>query len=518
MLKNSSAIRCGLITAETPVIAHRPSLTTRWLAPSLSDILFAALLMWMMLFTINSDGTLGLLSDSNTGYHIRSGDFILEHRAVPHNDIFSFTKPGDRWFAFEWLTDVLFALLYQAAGMKGLVVAVGTVIAVVYLVLLRHMVWRGANFLAVMVILHFGIGASSIHYLARPHIFTLLLLAISLWLIDADRARPSRYIWALFPIAILWVNLHGGFLALIACLAIVAVGSALEGAWVAARRYALLALACLAATGLNPDGFALHRHSVSFVTEKWIAKLVQEYQPPTFHSTEALYFEVLLFAGVALAVWLLWQKQIASALLILFWAHAGLTSVRHIPIYVLVVAPLLGRQATQLWDHWAAFAKRGSLLSIFNAVAREHTPGLTRTSLWAPALVVALALFRFGLNWPDDFPAGKFPVAMVQHYADRIAAARIFTTDSWADYLTFRNYPRQRIFFDGRSDFFGEEVADEYLQVLNGQYGWDATIERYRVDAALVPTASAIASLLRLAPGWRILAQDSQAVLFDRTY
>ena len=172
----------------------------------------------------------------------------------------------------------------------------------------------------------------------------------------------------------------------------------------------------------------------------------------------------MLFAGVALVAWLLWQKQFASALLILFWAHAALTSVRHIPIYVLVVAPLLGRQATQLWDHWAASAKRGSLRSILDAVAREHTPGLARTSLWAPALVVALALFSFGWNWPDDFPAGKFPVAMVGHHAARIAAARIFTTDSWADYLTFRNYPRQRIFFDGRSDFFGKDVADEYCR------------------------------------------------------
>ncbi len=470
----------------------------------------------MMLFTIHSDGTMGLLVDSNTGYHIRTGDFILQHKAVPHRDIFSFSKPGEPWFAWEWLSAVLFAGLCQAAGMKALVVAAGTVIALANVILLRHMVWRGTNFLAVMVILHFGVGASSIHYLARPHIFTLLFLAISLWLIDADRIRPSRHIWILVPLAALWVNLHGGFVSLIACLGIVACGSALERKWIVARRYALLTLACLAATGINPYGFAVHRHVVAYLQEKWIAKLVQEFQSPVFQSPEALYFEILLFAGVALAAWLLSEKQVASALLILFWAHAGLTSVRHIPIYVFVVAPLLGRQATQLWDRWAASAKRGSLRSILDAVAREHTPALARTSLWAPALVIALALFRFGWNWPEDFPGGKFPAAMLQSHAARIAAARIFTTDSWADYLTFRSYPRQRIFFDGRSDFFGKEVADDYLQVLNGQYGWDRTIERYRFDAALVPQQSAIASLLRLAPGWRIVAQDSQAVLFDR--
>src|SRR5271155_5369494 len=154
-----------LIAVETPAVVRRLPLAARWLAPSLSDILFAALLIWMMLFTIHSDGTLGLLTDSNTGYHIRTGDFVLAHKAVPHRDIFSFSKPGEPWFAWEWLSAVLFSLLYQTSGMKGLIVAAGTVIALANIILLRHMVWRGTNFLVVIVILHFGVGASSIHYL-----------------------------------------------------------------------------------------------------------------------------------------------------------------------------------------------------------------------------------------------------------------------------------------------------------------------------------------------------------------
>src|SRR5579872_1438204 len=64
----------------------------RWLTPSLLDIIFAALLTWLALFTIFSDGTAGLLIDSNTGYHIRTGDYILEHGSIPRGDIFSFSK------------------------------------------------------------------------------------------------------------------------------------------------------------------------------------------------------------------------------------------------------------------------------------------------------------------------------------------------------------------------------------------------------------------------------------------
>src|SRR6266852_2299386 len=230
----------------------------RWLVPSLSDVVFGALLLWLALFTIRSDGSMGLLLDSNTGYHIRTGDFILEHRSIPHGDIFSFSKPGQPWFAWEWLSAVLFAALYSAGGMKALVILSGTAIALTNVILLRHMIWRGANALVAIVVLHLVTAASSIHYLARPHVFTFLLLAIRLWLIDRDRRRPSARIWLLVPITVVWVNLHGGFVALLASLGIVAVGSALEGAWAAARRYALLGAACLAGSGVNPYGFAVH--------------------------------------------------------------------------------------------------------------------------------------------------------------------------------------------------------------------------------------------------------------------
>jgi len=278
-------------------------ISARWLKPSLSDVVFSALVLWLLLFTIHSDGTVGLLQDSNTGYHIRTGDFILRHKSVPHGDIFSFTKPGQPWFAWEWICAILFSALYSFAGMKGLLILTATILALANVILLRHMIWRGANALVAIVLLNFVVGASSIHYLARPHVFTFLFLAAGLWLLDADRRSPSTRIWMLVPLTALWVNIHGGFLAMLICLGIVTVGSVLEGSWAMARRYALVGFACLAASGVNPYGFAVHAHAIRFLSEKWIVDLVQEYQPVRFGSPEALYFEALLFAGVASSVW-----------------------------------------------------------------------------------------------------------------------------------------------------------------------------------------------------------------------
>jgi hypothetical protein len=483
------------------VAGRRKGEASRWFTPSLADVIFAALLLWLALFTIRSDGSLGLLQDSNTGYHIRTGDFILEHRTVPHTDIFSFSKPGQPWFAWEWLCAILFAVLYSAGGMKALVIFSGAAIALSNLILLRHMIWRGASALVAIVVLH---------------VFTFLFLAIGLWLIDQDRRQPSARIWFLVPITLVWANLHGGFLALLASLVIVAAGLALEGSWAAARRYTLVAGACLAGSGVNPYGFAVHAHAIWFLKEKWIVDLVQEYQSPRFGSPESHYFEILLFAAVTLSIWLLSQKQIASSLLILAWTHAALTSSRHIPIFCFVVAPPLAREATQFWDRWVRFARPGSLRGILGALAAEHTAGLRRNSIWAPALVIALAMFTSGWGWPSDFPAARYPAAMAGKNAGLISGSRLFTTDAWADYLTFRFYSRQRIFVDGRCDFFGREMSEEYVQILKGHYGWDALMKKYDFNVALIPSQSALASLLRVNADWLLVDDDAQAALFRK--
>src|SRR4029079_13488794 len=111
-----------------------------------------------------------------------------------------------------------------------------------------------------------------------------------------------------------------------------------------------------------------------YLQAKWIQNLVQEFQSPDFHSPGAIYFELLLLAGVALAAWLISRREIASGLLILAWLHAALTSVRHIPIFAFVSAPLLAREATALWNRWTFSARPGSLRAILDSMANDHTP------------------------------------------------------------------------------------------------------------------------------------------------
>jgi hypothetical protein len=83
------------------------------LLPSLTDVVILFPVLFVML---KMQGVSTLLGDGDTGWHIRTGEWILQNRRVPHNDIFSFSKPGQTWFAWEWAWDVCFAWLHQQGG------------------------------------------------------------------------------------------------------------------------------------------------------------------------------------------------------------------------------------------------------------------------------------------------------------------------------------------------------------------------------------------------------------------
>lgn len=520
-----------LQTLTTMTAAGRPALprmetilTRRWarvLIPSLSDLFFLAVLVWLFMSS-GAAGWEGLLADADVGWHIRTGEYILNHHAVPHVDLYSFSKPDAPWYAWEWLTDVIDGGLHRIAGLKGIVLTAAVLIALFALTLVRRMVSRGVHMFVALAVALLGVGGASMHFLARPHLLTLLLLSISVWLIEEDRRRPSSRIWWLVPLAMVWTNLHGGFLALIAVLGLAAAGSAVE-AWFGftgtlrgAVRYAKLTLACAAASLVNPYGWNLHLHVVEYLRSDWIRNVVQEFQSPSFRSENMLQFEALLLIGLIVAGVQFRRWKIVEGLWIVFWAHMALGSVRHAPLFITVTAPIIASQLSDWWNYCTAHVKKGSLPHILNLMAADALNGFRRTSAWPLVAVAALALLGPPIKWPQDFPDFVFPTKIVRAHSDLILRSRVLTTDQWADYLIYVN-PAQKVFMDGRSDFYGPEVGNDYLRLTSGAWDWRPLIDKYRFNLALLPVDSALAQILKLAPDWRVLEDDGKRILLARS-
>lgn len=505
-----------------PLVRSTPSkgalnLVQRFVVPSFSDCFFLAILVW--LFLAGATGWKALLMDGDTGWHIRTGEYILDHARIPTQDLFSYSKPAAPWFAWEWLSDVVFALLFRAAGLKGVVLFCGVMIAGVATVQLRYTLWRGANSLVALLTTLLAVGSSTMHFLARPHLFTLLLLPVSIWILERDRRRSSHLVWVLIPLTAVWANLHGGFMVFLACLALLVIGSEIEtrltGFAPAARwRHPILLAACSAVTVINPYGVQLHVHIVEYLRSDWIRNLVQEFQAPTFRSEGQVQFELLLILGLLCAGVFILQKRIPEALWLVFLAHASLVSVRHAPVYAMVCAPLLAGELSCWWKNQATQTQGTSLRRLFFRVGEDLAPAFTRNSVWTVVAVGILAFMNAPVPWPRDFPKEAFPTEIIARNRPLLANARVFTTDQWGDYLIYSLYPRQKVFIDGRSDFYGERLGREYLALLEGSHAALDIVRKQAFTVMLLPVEWPLAELLKYQSGWTVVEDDGRAILF----
>ena len=235
---------------------------------------------------------------------------------------------------------------------------------------------------------------------------------------------------------------------------------------------------------------------------------------PTFRSEGQLQFELILILGLLSVTLLLRSRRIVEALWVLFFAHSSLTSVRHAPLFCLLAVPLIADELSSAWKVAAAKLPRGSVIGTLHTLGVDLAGPFRRTSVWIPLAIATVALAP--LSWPVDFPKEVFPTAIVAHNSKLFETGRVLTTDQWGDYLIFHYYPRMKVYVDGRSDFYGEQLGDEYMHILQLSSDWKRIFERRGFDTVLLPSHWPVVEVLRRSPDWRVADETGKAVLFLR--
>jgi hypothetical protein len=491
--------------------------------PSLTDV---ALLLPALFLFARLNGFASLLGDGDTGWHIRAGEWMLDHRRVPHQDLFSFTQAGRPWFAWEWLSDVAMAWLHRQGGMPAVALAALLVLSATFALLYLLARARSGNVLIAIALTAVAVAVSSLHFLARPHLLTLLFTVLFLMVLES---RQLRRLWLLPPLTLVWANLHGGFVFGLGILGAWALGETLGGllegrARQRGRPYWLAALACTAATFLNPYLWRLHVHLARYLAPgSWQFAHVDEFLSPSFHHPLAIFFEPALALGMAAAFWHLGRRRFHYVLLLAGSAHLALMSARNLPLYLVVATPVVAL-ALEEWLTAAARAQLpGSmrrLLSGFTRLAArigsiDRVTRIPVTALLAGAVLTAMLFSPAAAGkCRAEFDGRLFPAgAMAALAAPR---ARIFTFDQWGDYLIYRLYPNIRVFVDGRSDFYGAEFEQICQNVLNVHHDWEWQLGRYAVDTVLLRAEDPLAGALKETGRWRVTYDDGFAIVFRR--
>jgi len=498
--------------------------------PSLTDVAFvlpAAFLFLVM------QGARTMLGDGDTGWHVRTGEWILQNGRIPRADIFSYTMPGQPWFAWEWLWDLCFGWLHQRWGMAAVVAASLLVLCLTFALLFRLVRRKcGNDFLAIAVTALTAAGCS-IHYLARPHLFSFLFIVVFYGILDRALEGRARGLWLLPVLMVLWTNLHGGFLA-----GLILTGAYAGGelaTWLldgdAERRPAALrraglylatAAGCFAATFVNPYGYHLHQHIVEYLRDPQLWQTIQEFQPLTFQGPVGFFAEPMFVLALTAALWNVYRRRFVYSILVFGWGHGALMAARNLPIFVLVAAPAVAEMLEHLlyalqqapvrgWVRQASarFTAIGEEFSLVDRIPRFHLASAVAAAMLVAAFYVPSSSFKLRAQYdPSRYPAKALSVLRAPE------SRRIFTHDEWGDYLIYNLYPLKKVFVDGRSDFYGASFGKKYQDVMGVKFDWEKDLSQYSVDTILLPVDESLAGALKQSPKWRVVYDDGMAIIF----
>jgi hypothetical protein len=355
------------------------------------------------------------------------------------------------------------------------------------------------------------------HWIARPHLFTFVLLALLLELLERPKAPAPLLILALFA---LWANLHGGWVFGTALLGAYALGRLIDAWRSGAPETAALARATLwsvpaaaLATILTPYGTAAPLHLAAHLNDSALLRTAHEFRPPTFTDAGSIVF---LLVTIGASIGFARTRSLGSApaahvIAMLGFAAGGFLARRNIPLVALTAMPL-------------------AVIHLDPLLRRLPEPPNLRRSFaeagggsWVPGALVALAVWLAALVGdrggprvlPTAFDPQVFPVEAVAALRGTGSAPRLFNEYTWGGYVLWAA-PGQRVFIDPGADFYGSALALDYLRVWELQPGWQEVLQRFDVDAALVPAGSPLAAALQDEDGWGVRHADGTAVLLLR--
>lgn len=486
-------------------------------------------------------------------WQLQSGKYMLETKSFIHRDIFTLAPDALR-FEHCWLHDILFYLIYTASGYVGISLFKGALVTATAALLAAAARVRGASWTSILLLLIPAVQVTNGHWLARPQLWTYLLFAFFLLILEKHRKSGGPLLWWLVPLMLLWVNLHAGAVLAFPILAAYLVGEGLfllfRKSTLTKRAYAslwLVLVLLLGATMVTPYGSQV-LNTLKIAPSLGGARIESESSPAQLQvpTEKGLKFE----SGIAREGdrvgsitqlynmdWrqvTFWRDRaffiglgIAAALLLLGWRRLTLTD-----LFLLGGLTLMG---FQLYRHTPFFFMAGAALlpPYLDAAVQPVTRRLgerSRTALQAAAILAAISVagfffhelatvngfFRTGLrNW-------NYPVQAADFVRKNHLPGTLYNTYEWGGYLEWTLYPDYRVFWDGRAD--SRKMFAAGLRISHGDPGWKEDLNTYNVNTLVLCPLTfdlggrrlVLDQLRRPDSGWALVFADDSALVFVR--
>ena len=394
--------------------------------------------------------------DLDIWWHLKVGDWIVAHHAVPHTGILSRTAADRPWVAYSWGYEVLLSRAYRWFDLAGIgVYGILLTLAVAYSIFWMARRLSG-RFWWACALATITCSAFLYNLMPRPVFFSMTLFTITLTLIlEANRSGRVQLLYWLPPLFLLWANLHIQFLYGLFLIGLLFAVNLLQ--FVADRvgytptsvqpptlpttTLGAIFAACLLATCIGPYSYHLYVVIVEYSQAKVPYMMIRELQAINFRAGS--HYVQLLLTGAGFFA-LGWRKNIDPFKLAL-----------------LIVASVVAFRTMR--DSWFICISAAACIADFPAPQAVWCKTETWLEKSGVAAFVALALVLvardadFNQRGLDRAISSMYPVKALNFLRQHPAPGPLYNTLDWGGFLTWY-MPDYPVAIDGRNDLYGDDL------------------------------------------------------------
>ena len=452
-------------------------------------------------------------ADPDLWGHLKFGQAHWESGLLSKTDIYSFTAFGRKWINHEWLTELIFYLLFNTFKDAGLLFGklfVG--LAVVSVMLVTCRVRRSSPVITACVMMA-SVWAMKPGFMIRPQLFSFLFFSIYLLLFHLFFKRKINFLFCMPFIMGIWVNLHGGFLMGGALITVIVAWETIAHAIYKDRSQKLKqlwvwAVITAAAVLLNPYGYRL---IVFLYKSLSLPREITEWMPVTLQDTSFFHFKII---GAAILVVLLFsgrRNQGWEVTVLIFTGFFALKHQRNIVFFGITAAPYLAAGITTM-VHSAA--RRYGRLILSNSFQILIGIVFTVAAVWH-AILGGNIYTRSGGGIVVD--PNTYPVSAVEFLKQNRFQGNLFVFFDWGEYAIWKLYPDCKVSIDGRfRTVYPESVIRDHFTSADHVAKMIRVLAKYPADILLYPRTPFTASLMEEKKMWVYVYSDRLSLVFLR--
>ena len=449
----------------------------------------------LSLFFLWQGTTYVLSGGGDTGWLIRTGEYIAQNNRLPVHDLYTWTSADRPFICYQWLFELVLFALFKAGGLSAVGAVTFAVVSILYLYGLPRF-WLEAGVKPWLIPLFMAPVLTPYWFFARPQIVSLVLALVFVAVLERWRqGRSSKLVFLLPPIVVVWTNLH--------CLAFI--GPALIAAYLldnilarkkegpAVRQLWVVFFLSLAALFVLPLDFqsiagALHTFA-STDPQSWT-----EMQP--LYVTKDVFSLCNFYVLVAPTILLLGRKKVPRCGLVISIVAlaSGLAVARMQPLGVLLSWPFVGM---------ALSSGSAAILPI------------RQRMIWLLLALVAAQAMWFGRYANEESAVNAFlgRPGVLQFAAKHLGADdRIFNDTICGSRLIFLKGPP--VFIDSRGASFDPQFYKDWLAAMKLTSPWASYSERFKIKGVVLSQGYPLYDVLMRSPQWRLCLDDGGTSLW----